>query len=138
MRPQSAKSALPRKARPPFFNAKDFALKVQTPTLGFEAQLVNYLVKQFFNGDVKRFAEQVEYTENQVERWRSGKQKPQKPTIQWMLSAAIAPEFRIACEFEPVNLTAQTEISSVLKRALGTHAGKTGVYAFYDSMCNVI
>ena len=113
-------------------------MKNQATVPSFESQLVRYLEQQFFKGDTKRFAEHVNCTESQIKSWRDGKQKPQKQTIKWMLSASFAPEFRIACEFEPVHLISVKEITPELKRALKTHGGKAGVYAFYDSMCNVI
>lgn len=105
---------------------------------GFGAELVDYLVKDYFDGDSGRFAAHVGYTKQQVELWRQGNHKPQKATIRWMLSSTVAPEFKVACEFARVDIQAKRNIRSQLTAALNGHASNTGVYAFYDSMCNVI
>lgn len=104
----------------------------------FESQLVEYLVDSHFDGDRLAFAEQVGYYKGQVDAWISGRTKPQKATLRWLMSATIAPEFRVAAEFQHVDFDAQNEIMSELRRVLGSHHDKSGVYAFYDSMCSVV
>ena len=105
---------------------------------GFESQLVGYLLKEYFAGDVDTFVQRIGYSKKQVEAWCSGRRRPQKPTLRWLLSSTLAPEFKVAAEFARVELTSIGAISSQLKTALGAHANKAGVYAFYDSMCNVL
>jgi len=109
-----------------------------TKIKSFEAGLVEYLIQEYFEGDSKRFAEQVGYTKQQVGFWLRGEKKPQKATLRWMLSSTIAPEFKVACEFFPIDFSSKDFIRAELKRALGDQANKPGVYAFYDSMCAVI
>ncbi|WP_369977402.1 hypothetical protein [Xanthomonas bundabergensis] len=104
----------------------------------FEALLVEHLVDEYFDGDTQRFAEHTGYSRTQVTRWCAGEIKPQKATVRWLLSTTIAPEFRVAAEFKPVAFATAKEISKVLAAALGAHKNASGVYAFYDSMCNVL
>lgn len=106
--------------------------------LSFEAGLVDYLVREHFHGDSGEFARHTGYSKQQIEYWRAGSKKPQKSTLRWLLSATIAPEFRVAVEFEPIDIVGRNEISKVLREALNGHEKNTGVYAFYDSMCNVL
>lgn len=116
--------------------AKARARRKSAPS--FEAGLVDYLVREHFNGDSGEFARHTQYTKQQIEYWRSGSKKPQKSTLRWLLSTTIAPEFRVAAEFEPIEITSRNEISKIVRGALNGHEKNTGVYAFYDSMCNVI
>lgn len=104
----------------------------------FEASLVNYLIEEYFESDAGAFAKQVGYTKQQVGTWRTGKRKPQKATIRWLLSATIAPEFKVAAEFVPVKFVTKSEILPQLSAALKEHGNMAGVYAFYDSMCSLI
>ncbi len=104
----------------------------------FTAELIDYLVSEYFEDDEKRFGTQTNYTLQQIRSWRSGAKKPHAATLRWLLSTTLAPEFSVACEFKKVKLNAKSDISSQLDQALGAHGSKCGVYAFYDSMCNVI
>jgi len=107
-------------------------------TTSFEAQLINYIVTDYFNGDSSRLAERAGYTKQQIEYWRSGHHKPQKKSLRWLLSAAISPEFKVVCEFSPVDFKIQKDVSKEVGKALNGHDSKCGIYAFYDSMCNLI
>jgi transcriptional regulator with XRE-family HTH domain len=109
-----------------------------TKSKSFEASLVEYLVQEYFEGDIKRFSEQVGYSKQQIGFWLRGEKKPQKATLRWMLSSTIAPEFKVACEFFPIYFSSKDQIRGQLREALGDQANKPGVYAFYDSMCAVI
>jgi hypothetical protein len=104
----------------------------------FAAQLVGYLIADYFDGDVGRFAAATQYTKQQVDGWRTGLRTPQRATLRWLLSATVAPEFKVASEFSPVEFSTKGEISKKLKNALNGHESACGVYSFYDSMCNVI
>jgi hypothetical protein len=104
----------------------------------FESQLVEYLVDNYFAGDRNSFAAGTGYYKSQVDAWISGKRKPQKATMRWLLSSTIAPEFRVAAEFKHVDLDSESDIAPALRGVLGDHQKHSGVYAFYDSMCSVV
>ena len=104
----------------------------------FESQLVEHLVDNYFGGERADFAERTGYYKHQVDAWIAGVNKPQKATIRHLLSSCIAPEFQVVAEFKHVDMDQKSHIRPELRKALGVHAEKCGVYAFYDSMCTVI
>jgi transcriptional regulator with XRE-family HTH domain len=103
----------------------------------FENELVQFLITEYFNGDSKRLAEHTGYSKQQIDIWISGNRKPRKATIRYLLSATLAPELKIVKEFFPVSFSSNKEIRSKLKDCLGEHEKSKGVYAFYDSLCNL-
>lgn len=107
-------------------------------TKTFEAALVQYLIDEYFDGDAGKFSGHTEYSKQQIDYWRKGQKKPQKATIRWLLSSTLAPEFRVASEFHPVNFSAAADIRPGITKALGSHKNSSGVYAFYDSVCTVL
>lgn len=111
-------------------------LKPKSPPI-FESQLVDYLINEYFEKDINKFVSSTGYTKQQIETWRSGKRRPRKATVRWLLSSTIAPEFKIVSEFAEVDINSASEIRSKLKSALGDNHDCAGVYAFYDSMCNL-
>ena len=104
----------------------------------FEAELVEYLAKEFFDGSMKDLADRTGYQKQQVELWAKGTRKPHKATVRWLLYSTIAPEFRVVTEFAPVDIDSEKQIRTSLRAVLGGHTDRAGVYSFYDSMCNVI
>ena len=104
----------------------------------FQVQLVNYLVKSYFENDSGQFAKRTGYTKQQIENWQSGKHTPHQATLRWLLSATFAPEFKVAVEFAPIVFGKAREIRQKLKLVLKDHSENCGVYSFYDSMCNVV
>lgn len=104
----------------------------------FESNLIEYLIKEYFNGSNADFADHTGYSKQQIEYWCKGDKKPQKATVRFLLSATLAPEFRVVAEFMPIKITKESEIHGLISSALKGHNNKTGIYAFYDSMCNVM
>lgn len=104
----------------------------------FESQMLQYIVNEYYGGDSGALAKRSGYSKQQIDQWHSGKTKPQKATLRWLLSTTIAPEFKVVCEFGCVAFNTQGDVKSELKRVLNGQGEKVGVYAFYDSMCNLI
>jgi hypothetical protein len=104
----------------------------------FQCELVSYLINTYFDKDLAKFSAHTGYTKQQINSWHNGQRKPQAATLRWLISTTIAPEFQVVCEFKPVSIYQKKNISSELTKALGGHGAKFGVYAFYDSMCNVV
>lgn len=105
---------------------------------GFESSLIDYLINEYFDGNSAEFAKYTKYSKQQVDAWRKGDRKPHKSTIRWMLSATLAPEFKVVAEFVPFEITNESGIRSSLTETLSGHTKNAGIYAFYDSMCNVL
>jgi hypothetical protein len=104
----------------------------------FEAELVEYLSNEFFENDLGALATRTGYSRQQIESWVRGTRKPHKATVRWLLSSTIAPEFRVATEFAPIDIQSEGQIRANLRAVLGHSKDGAGVYSFYDSMCNVI
>jgi hypothetical protein len=104
----------------------------------FEAELVEYLSGEFFDKDLGALAKRTGYSKQQVELWSKGARKPRKATIRWMLYSTIAPEFKVATEFAPIDIQSEGQIRAQLRAVLKHHQDSAGVYSFYDSMCNVL
>ena len=103
----------------------------------FESELVRFLEDDYFGGDRSRFGDHTGYTKQQIGAWADGVRKPQKATIRYLLSTVLAPELKIVCEFVPLTIAAEKDIAPSLKRALAKHHDSKGIYAFYDSLCNL-
>jgi hypothetical protein len=113
-------------------------MEVRMKRRNFEAELVDYLSSEFFDGNLGELARRTGYSKQQIESWVRGVTKPHKATMRWMLSSTIAPEFSVAAEFAPIDIQSVAQISKQLRAVLGTHKDGAGVYSFYDSMCNVL
>lgn len=104
----------------------------------FEAELVDFLIDTYFKGDVKAFSAQVLSTENQIAGWRSGRVKPQKWQLRSMLSHTLVPEIKVVAEYQRVEFKTASDVSQLMRQVLQGHLNTPGIYAFYDSMWNVI
>lgn len=107
-------------------------------TPGFESNLIDYLIKEYFDDNIAAFAAHTGYLRQHIEAWRNGDRKPQKATVRWLMSATLAPEFKVVAEFSPIEISKVSEIRGAITSALQGHNKKTGIYSFYDSMCNVL
>jgi len=104
----------------------------------FENELVEYLVREYFSGSTKAIADHTRYAKHQIDSWFQGAHRPQNGTLRYLLSSVIAPELKIVCEFSPVSFRESGGgIREQLRQALSDHQDRPGIYAFYDSMCNV-
>ncbi|MBU2786255.1 hypothetical protein HAP93_10865 [Acidithiobacillus ferriphilus] len=100
------------------------------------AEILQYIVDQYFGGDLKKTAEISGYTQAQIANWLSGKRNPQKNTIEYLIQCAFIPEFKVIAEF--AEFDNQKAVQTQLKAILGEHAQDPGIYAFYDSMGNLL
>jgi len=100
------------------------------------SEVLNYIVQEFYSGDVGNVAERSGYTKNQVINWLSGKSEPRKSTVEYLIQCAFVPEFKVVAEF--VEFDPDKALQTQLKIMLGAHSNDPGIYAFYDSMGNLI
>jgi hypothetical protein len=100
------------------------------------SDIVQYIVDEYFNGSVKKAAEMSGYTQRQIAGWLSGKRNPQKITVEYLIQCAFIPEFTVIAEF--AEFDNQEALATQLKAILGGHAEHPGIYAFYDSMGNLL
>ncbi len=83
--------------------------------LAFENELVKYIEDEYFGGDRTKLAEHTGYTKQKIGTWADGSRKPRGVTMRYLLSSVLAPEFKIVCEFVPINITVEKDISHNLK-----------------------
>jgi hypothetical protein len=95
-----------------------------------------YLLKENFNDDIKGMAEISGISEKDLTSWRDGTKQPQKRTIEYLFNILYVPEFSIIKEF--YQLDANEPIQTQLKMMFKGHEERSGIYAFYDSMANLL
>ncbi|OGS75054.1 MAG: hypothetical protein A2Z94_06845 [Gallionellales bacterium GWA2_55_18] len=99
-------------------------------------EILQYIIDEYFDSDPKKAAEISGYKQAQIAGWLSGKLNPQKNTIEYLIQCAFIPEFKVIAEF--AEFDNQKALLTQLKSILGNHAQDPGVYAFYDSMGNLL
>jgi hypothetical protein len=100
------------------------------------SDVLNYVVQEYYGGDVGKASDISGYSKAQINGWLAGKREPQKSTIEYLIQCAFVPEFRVIAEF--VEFDPNRALQTQLKAMLGEHANDPGIYAFYDSMGNLI
>jgi hypothetical protein len=65
--------------------------------------------------------------------------RPQKGNIGWLMHRAFNPEFKVITEYEPIETSgSDTTVHAQLRKIFKGHEQGSGLYAFYDSMANLI
>lgn len=95
-----------------------------------------YLFNEYFRADVTYIVQASGFTSQQINSWLSGKTQPSKRTIEYLFHCALAPEFKVIAEF--AHFQPEHSIRPQLRAALSPHQDKPGIYAFYDSMANLL
>lgn len=99
-------------------------------------EVLNYIVQEYYAGNIEKVSSVSGFTKTQINSWLSGNRKPQKSTVEYLIQCAFVPEFKVIAEF--VEFDPDKAIQTQLKTMLGEHANDPGIYAFYDSMGNLI
>ena len=103
------------------------------------ADVLQYFLEIYFGDDRVRFAEVTGYPHAQVDRWLDGGVQPQRGTLEYVMHCALAPEFKIICEYVPFEPQEQSkDRRNRVREILGDHAAKRGIYAFYDSAATLL
>ena len=100
------------------------------------SEILSFIIEEYFQSSVENAAIISGYTKSRIQSWCSGKTIPRKATIQYFLQCAFVPEFKIIAEYEFFNH--KEAVQTQLKKMLGEHAQDPGIYAFYDSLGNLI
>jgi hypothetical protein len=61
---------------------------------------------------------------------------PRKQTIEYLIHCVFTPEFKVIVEFGEFH--AEKKVATQLKALLKGHESSPGIYAFYDSMANLL
>ena len=100
------------------------------------SEILKYFVDEYFGGDIELVVEATQYTPQQVRRWLDGEVQPIRNTIEYVAHCALAPEFRIVVEF--AHFSPDNPVRPQLSNALQGYGDRSGIYAFYDSMANLL
>ncbi len=96
----------------------------------------NYFLAQHYQNDLEQMSNDTGYTIAQLESWRDGVTTPQHQTIEYICNCLFTPEFTIVCEFS--KLDPDEYLKTQLRDMLGEHHDLSGLYAFYDSMAELL
>jgi len=99
------------------------------------SDIFDFVVREYYKNN-KDAAKKTGYHEKAIAQWRTGERTPQRSTIEYFMSVALVPEFKVIQEFWPFdhNLALLTQ----LKAMLGGHKDDPGIYAFYDALGNLL
>ena len=101
--------------------------------------VVRYVLHEFYNDDLAAMAKATGCTRQQINSWYDGTRTLQKSNVGTIMHYALAPEFKVIAEYEPVDTTETDEkLRAQLARVLKGYERASGLYAFYDSMANLI
>lgn len=98
--------------------------------------VIKYLIDTYYGGDVAKVADCTEYSTKQIEDWISGAKQPQKDTIEFLIHCAFTPEFKVVVEYG--EFRQDQPVMTQLKILFKGHEERAGIYAFYDSMANLL
>ena len=97
---------------------------------------LSYLFHHYFKGDFAYFADETGYSATQLKSWLAGTKAPRQKTLDYILHCRFAPEFQIVCEFKEID--GEKPTMTQLRKFLGDHCEKSGIYAFYDSRAQLL
>lgn len=99
-------------------------------------EVLQYIFDEYYSGDLAYAAAISGYTKVQIADWLSGRREPRKLTIEYFIQRAFIPEFKVIAEY--AEFYEDKALQTQLKSILGEHTQDSGIYAFYDSMGNLI
>ncbi|WP_258405836.1 hypothetical protein [Shewanella sp. FJAT-51649] len=98
--------------------------------------MINYLINEYFNGDLDQASDLTGYTKTQLHDWITGVKHPQKQTVEFIMHKLFVPEFKVIveyAEFEP-----KGDVRPQLRNLFKGYEDRMGIYAFYDAFANLI
>jgi hypothetical protein len=70
--------------------------------------------------------------------WLEDKNQPNVGNVSYLMHRAFAPEFRVIAEYEQIQISSEETIHRQVANILKGHEAASGLYAFYDSMANLV
>ena len=95
-----------------------------------------YILTEYFNGNIEEMSQQTDFSQNDLIAWRDEKKTPQRKNVEYLLNIILTPEFKVITEFFELNQ--DQGIFSQLKEMYLGHELRSGIYAFYDGMANLV
>ena len=101
--------------------------------------VVRYVLREFYDDDLAAMARATGCTRRQITSWYDGTRTPHKSNVGAIMHSALAPEFKVIAEYESIDIMESDEkLRAQLARFLEGYERASGLYAFYDSMANLI
>ncbi|ULT68395.1 hypothetical protein [Pseudomonas sp. BC42] len=98
--------------------------------------VLRYIIEQYYSGDIETACSYTGYSSKQIEDWCSGQCQPQHLTVEHFIHCAFTPEFQSVVEF--AEFKQDQPVMAQLRTLFKGHEERAGIYAFYDSMANLI
>ncbi|MEN5094379.1 hypothetical protein ABE458_27205 [Pseudomonas protegens] len=98
--------------------------------------VLRYIIERYYSGDIETACAHTGYSSKQIEDWCSGQCQPQHITVEYFIHRAFTPEFQSVVEF--AEFKQDQPVMAQLKTLFKGHEERAGIYAFYDSMANLI
>jgi transcriptional regulator with XRE-family HTH domain len=98
--------------------------------------IVNYLLNAKFDGSIDTMSHATGYSKAQISKWLNGKTTPSHKTLDALMCCVYVPEFTVVAEFFEID--AHQPLLTQLKKLFSGHEECVGIYAFYDSMANLL
>ena len=98
--------------------------------------VINYLLNQTFKGDIDVMSKITGYSQPTINAWLNGSVTPNHTTIAYINHRIYTPEFTVVKEFFEID--PREKILTQLKEMYKGHEHRSGIYAFYDSMANLL
>ena len=102
-------------------------------------EIVKYLVAECFGGDIDKVCSVTGFSKQQVTGWVEDRNQPHANNVSYLMHRAFAPEFRVIAEYVPIRISgSEVSVRRKLATILKGYEYACGLYAFYDSMVNLI
>ncbi|ERO60728.1 hypothetical protein [Pseudomonas piscis] len=98
--------------------------------------VLRYIIERYYSGDLEDAGARTGYSVKQIQEWCSGHCQPQHITVEYFIHRAFTPEFQSVIEF--AEFKPDQPVMKQLKVLFKGHEDRAGIYAFYDSMANLI
>lgn len=105
-------------------------------TLISRNEIIRYFVNEYFEGSSQKASEASGCPVAQIEDWLEGRKTPQKNSVDYFIHCTFVPEFSIVVEFGEFD--PKEQVRPQLRKLFEGHEDKAGIYAFYDSMANLL
>jgi hypothetical protein len=102
-------------------------------------EIVEYVVAECFGDDIDKVCSVTGFTKQQVTGWLEHRTQPQVGNVSYLMHRAFAPEFRVIAEYVPIQTSgSEKSLRKQVANTLKGHEVASGLYAFYDSMVNLV
>lgn len=103
------------------------------------SEVLKYIIEKRFHGDIESAASVSGIDVSKIEKWISGAIIPRKNIIDGFIHLAQIPEFSVIREYFPVSSSNnEKDLRQQVATLFQGHETSSGLYAFYDSMVNLV